>query len=159
VCVCVWDGGRVLCASPPPPTLKWILKDNDGRVWTCFMWLKIQAISRLLWTWCWTFRFWKVRGISYCRTQILTIIPWTVLVWIYLISVNFKGKHNPHCLCWYELLFKPIPFFSEFDLLTWTVSSTNNNKCCSNNQITPVKSTVLKHWDSMDFISFLCHVT
>ena len=30
-----WDGGRVLSA-PPPPTLKWILKEYDGRVWTWY---------------------------------------------------------------------------------------------------------------------------
>jgi len=60
----------------------------------------------------------NVQGISYCRTQIPTFIPLTVLVWIYLISVNFKRQHNPQYLCWYELLFKSISFFSEFVLLT-----------------------------------------
>jgi len=60
----------------------------------------------------------KVQEISYCRTQIPTIIPLTVLVWIYLISINFKRIHNPQYLCWYELLFNSVPFFSEFDLLT-----------------------------------------
>ena len=153
------EGGY--CLLPPPPTLKWILKEYDGRVWTWFIWLKVPAISRLLWTWCWTCRFQKCKEFltAELRFQIPTIIPLTVLVRIYLISVHFKRKHNPQYLCWYELIFKSIPFFSEFDLLTWTLSSTNNNKCCSNNQITSVKSTVLRHWNFMDFISYLCQVT
>jgi hypothetical protein len=150
------EGGDGLPSSPPPHThthtLKWILKEYNGRVWTWFMWFKVQAISRLLWTWCWTFRFRKCREFLDCRTHIPTIILLTVLVWIYLISINFKRKHNPQYLCWYDLFLKSVLFFSEFDLLTWTVSSTNNK--CSNNQITPVKSTVLKHWYFMDFISY-----
>ena len=46
-------------------TLRWILRMWAVRAWTGLIWLRIRTGGGQLWMWWWTFRFHKMRGISW----------------------------------------------------------------------------------------------
>lgn len=49
---------------------KWILKQQDVRAWTWFVWLSTGISGELLWPWHWTLRFHKIRILRQCEQPI-----------------------------------------------------------------------------------------
>jgi len=79
--------------------LKWILKKWDGGAWTGLTWLRIGKVGRLLWTRQWTFRFHKMRKMSWLVEKPVSFLRRALLhrvIWCYryLIGRNWSLIHN-----------------------------------------------------------------
>jgi hypothetical protein len=70
--------------------LKWILKEQNGRVWTWLIWLRIGTSEELLWAWWSICLFQKLRGILWIGENLLASQEGLCSVGLGITSVSLK---------------------------------------------------------------------
>jgi hypothetical protein len=74
------------CASTEIPrctwevNIQWVLKKLAGGAWAGLIWLRIGTSGSLLWTWLWTFGFYKIQGISWLSWGTTSFLRKTLLL-------------------------------------------------------------------------------